>query len=616
MKKLFTILVYLLLVACTATTNPNPSTTPEQTAFKTVSDPYSYVEKLKNYEGYDHRDDDIADNAEFDAYLTDLFVETLESDYMNMHFSIEDYKAFGITKPELTLGEMNYDFVSSIADIQEDLDELKQFDYNSLSYRQQIDYEALEYSLLESQAMLAYGQYPLLFDANTSIHSNLITNFSEFVFRNLEDVEDYLGVLADVDRYLDEAIKYTQVQANMGIALQDFTLDEALDYIDKFIAKTDDNELIVGFETKIDAMSDVDQSQKDAWKKQNRTIVSEEIIPAYTHVKEELEKLRGKSKLDPNDAGAHSYDPGYGEAVAYLKASNNQPIEEFLPELEDTLMALISDFLTSSQNEEAMTAALEFISSGGSESLNASAEEMLNFLAEMTKYDYPDIGTIPFQASYLDPSVANPNILAYYVVAPYDNHEFNVIKINGETLGTSMASAYSTLAHEGFPGHLYQNAYYALTEPNPIRSTLSFIGYTEGYAMIASVDAHFYLQLGDYDTTNIIVFNNVSFPYILQAIADLGVNALGWTKDEMIANMSTYANLDDEMASSIYESAVSGVSSIVPYGAGLAQFFELESEVLTKLGDQYNPIDFHKAILDNGPLPFFILEEVVEDFYS
>ena len=56
---------------------------------------------------------------------------------------------------------------------------------------------------------------------------------------------------------------------------------------------------------------------------------------------------------------------------------------------------------------------------------------------------------------------------AFYMIPAIDNTSENVIYINKGHI-TDNLSLFTTFAHEGYPGHLYQNVYYASLHPNPI----------------------------------------------------------------------------------------------------------------------------------------------------
>ena len=58
---------------------------------------------------------------------------------------------------------------------------------------------------------------------------------------------------------------------------------------------------------------------------------------------------------------------------------------------------------------------------------------------------------------------------AFYMIPALDDTEENVIYVNQAQMGNKL-TLYTTLAHEGYPGHLYQTVYYASTKPDPLRS--------------------------------------------------------------------------------------------------------------------------------------------------
>ncbi len=53
---------------------------------------------------------------------------------------------------------------------------------------------------------------------------------------------------------------------------------------------------------------------------------------------------------------------------------------------------------------------------------------------------------------------------------------------------------FSTLAHEGYPGHLYQTNYFLSTNPSPLRTFLHCDGYDEGMGDLCPVYTAIILQ--------------------------------------------------------------------------------------------------------------------------
>ncbi len=600
MKKIFLLLICLALCAC------------QSNSGNVISHPEDYVKALKAYEVPEFRDDDISDNTEFNAFLDEEFKKYMGNDYLNMHFSLEDYAAYAIEKPEVGLGELNTDFKKTLDENAELLEKLQAFDFDTLSFKQQVDYVAMEYSLLETMAMNAYGQYQLLFDRNTSLHSNLITNLTEFAFRNREDYDDYLLLLGDVDRYLEEALAYTESQAEKGIALQDYTLDETLAYIEGFVSKTDDNAIILDFANEVEASTILNTEEKEELLKECEKLVQEEIIPAYENLYDGLEALRGKSSLAEDDAGAYSYDPNYGELLVYINMSDNQGLDELYDLIYKIFVDEFVNVLSVTYDEELYEKLMDYTYNPTAyPPLGESPEAIVEFLIDHIGADYPDIGDASYLISLLDESIADPNIMAYYLIAPIDNPDYNVIRINPDTMASLPQIAYSTIAHEGFPGHLYANVYEAGLDLHPYRNCLSFIAYTEGQAMMASRYAYNYICDKDDYFTEAMSFNDQGYAYMLEALAQIGVNGYGWSLEEMQEELSDLSVLDDETAKAIYQSAVGSAGSIIAYGGGLAEFTDLQERYFAAYGE--DDIAFNNATLEYGSLPFNILRSLIFD---
>ena len=87
--------------------------------------------------------------------------------------------------------------------------------------------------------------------------------------------------------------------------------------------------------------------------------------------------------------------------------------------------------------------------------------------AEKSAVDY-EIRYVP---EYLE-SVLSP---AFYLTSPIDDPSRNTIYINNG-YSDSTEDLYTTLAHEGFPGHLYQTAYHRVHSVHPLASLLSCSG--------------------------------------------------------------------------------------------------------------------------------------------
>ncbi|MBR2825073.1 MAG: DUF885 domain-containing protein [Solobacterium sp.] len=544
------------------------------------------------------------ENKEFTDFLDNEFIETMEGDYLSLHYTLKDYSSWNIEKPEVIVGE------EYIASYQEAIDEnnevlkkLESFDYNSLSEEQKYDYDVIKAYLQQSSGINAYPMLDAKFNPNTGVLDNIITNFEEFVFYKKEDIDDYLTLLPTIRTYLEGCLDVTALQVNEGIFLSDSLLDESLDFIDGFTSKVVDNAMVVSFDNKIDEFVGLSEEQKEEYKQKNLEAVQQQVIPAYQMVADKLETWHESSKYS---GGLYYYPNGkeYYANLAKSKSSTNKSVEELLKLCEDYVNEIMQVYMELYIFDQDIDAETEDASTG-----LETAEEVLTYLQNHLE-DYPTGPKVSFKESYLDPTIANPSIVAYYMQPPVDDISNNVIKINGDNIGSNI-DLYGTLAHEGFPGHLYQITWFIDQNAHPIRQVTSSIGYLEGWAMYGEFNAYINSPLEPFVGLNAAVSTGLG--YVLDAYVDLGVNGLGWTVDD-VADHLRDLGLNPGAAEDLYDFVISKPGLILPYGVGMAYMQKFRGKVYAALGDDFDVVEFNKVILTHGDRPFELVEKDVDNY--
>ena len=532
------------------------------------------------------------DNTDFDQFLQDLFVEMMEQDFMTMHFEIVDYRAAGITKPEPIIGTAKQeDYADDEAYAKELLTKLESFDYNSLTETQQHDYNALKFHLENEIALNQFPDFDFAFTPTEGIINNLLTNFTEYVFREKEDIDDYLAVLASTPAFIDDCLELTKTQAAKGRFMTDSALDKTLDQIKNFTEKTDDNQLIIIFDENMDAFEGITDAERADYKARNKDIVLNQYIPSYQKAGEVLETLRGsrgdKVGLAEMEGGAEYY-----AAKARMKSSTDATVKELLDMCTAFLYDALDEYLAIYKAEPSVISREETVDM-------ETPEEVLTYLQNHLQ-NYPEGPEVTFDAKYLDPSVANDGIVAYYLNPPLDNLKDNVIKINGSSV-SNINELYETLSHEGFPGHLYQITWYLNTKPAWARKELNMIGYTEGWAMYSEMRAwemaglsENYARMSALDT---------AMNYVLDCAVDLGVNGLGWTTEE-VGDYLDSLGFNSSLSQSLVDFVTSDPGVLLPYGIGLLQFETMYKDCVFALGDKFDLKEFHRMLLTYGDRPF------------
>ena len=557
-----------------------------------------YLNQLKNYEVRE-KNSTLDDNAEFDAYLDTIFDELVSDNYLYMHFNVVDYKAMGIEKPEVGFGHIVYGVdEEEFNKTEKQLEDLLAFDYDSLSLRQQYDYDLLHYSLLETLCGLEYSKYNLIFSSSSQFSDGIVTNLMEFAMYDEESEEDFLVVLKDVPNYINEAIEYSKQQSNDGLYHSDDMLDEEISYINNLISSN--GKSIYEHYKDYDIYPEV------------KELVENEVIPAFVTLKDYLNTLYGKAKSDK--LALTKINKGYAEYTYITNTSNNGDMYAIYTQLIEVYSDWVNNFINAYQNNEHILEDYEdFLNDD--KVINLSAEDMLEYLRNNSSKRYEYLEDASYVVSALD--TLGDSTLGYYVSPPIDNLNQNVIRVNAKIDNDEydQMSVFEVMAHEGFPGHLYQNIYFQQRNPHKFRATQSFIGYTEGYADLAAMDAIDMLNVDD-GYKAVAKLNSITFnSHLLLSIVDLGVNYFGWDVNT-IGNKLEKLFLDKAIAQTLYDMVVAMPGTFVRYGVGYVSHLNLRKKAMDELGDKFDFVAYDRAIIENGPLPFAILEGVVENYIN
>ena len=199
---------------------------------------------------------------------------------------------------------------------------------------------------------------------------------------------------------------------------------------------------------------------------------------------------------------------------------------------------------------------------------------------------------------------------AFYLTPPIDDSNDNVIYINQKY--EDQEDLYPLLAHEGYPGHLYQIVSSASYDRPLVRNLFSFPGYTEGFATyaelysytLADVDAD-YAKMKQYD-------NSVSLA--LSAYIDICVNYYGWSEEDVFEYLEETGMGDEETAKEVFQMVVEEPSEYLEYYVGFLEFMNLRNEAKEKLGSRFNLRDFHEFLISVGPAPFYLIEDYMQEW--
>ena len=538
-------------------------------------------------------------NAEFEAYTEELFCSEVSSNTINLHYTLKNPEDYGITEDAAVLGSFETDADMVKASVENMRRSLENFSYDELDLQNKITFDILDYQIKAADQSADF----ILYEEPLGLVSGVQTQFpvvlSEYQFYDRQDVETYFALLEMTGEYFDSLIKFEREKASAGLFMADYALDTVIEQCQAFLDMGDGNYLYSTFANRIKDVNELTEEEKSDYIQDNALAVSDCIFPAYEKLISDLEQLRGSGK---NEKGLSYLPEGidYYELVVRQSTGSERSVEE----MEDLTRRQITDDL------EAMEKVLGITTEEAQEAAAAiaqtSAELILTRLQEGISGTFPEAPDTVLEVKYVPEEMEDHLSPAFYMIPAIDNTEQNVIYINQAHMSDDL-TLFTTLAHEGYPGHLYQTVYYESTDPDPIRSIMDFRGYVEGWATYAEMGSYYLTPLSKEQAT--LLQKNSSIILGLYALADMGIHYDGWSRMDTVAFFSNYGITDAETVERIYELIIGSPGNYLKYYIGYVEFLELKKAWAEEKGEAFSQKEFHEAVLEVGPAPFEIVEE-------
>lgn len=540
-------------------------------------------------------------DRQFRTFTRSLFQTEVSANTISLHYTLRSPSDYGIADIPATYGSLSSDPVAAKASVRNVLSSLQEFDPDTLSSENALTFKILDTYLKNASTGTDYLLYQEPLGPVSGIHTQLPVLLSEYSFYDTQDVETYLALLKETPSYFDSVIRFEQKKAASGLFMPDYQADSVLDTCQSFIDMGKENYLVSTFDERIASLDLLPENKKDSFRKENMKLVTEEIYPAYQNLITAIKSLKGKGTneqgLSHFPYGKKYYEylvrqtTGCNESISRLRLMTRAQILEDLSAMQKILFPADAALTQASVLEQ------------------TSPDSMLDDLRSKITDTFPEIPDVDFQVKYVPESMQDYLSPAFYMIPAIDNLTENVIYINnGQT--ASGLNLYTTLAHEGYPGHLYQTVYFSASEPDPIRSILDFGGYVEGWATYAEMMSYYLAPLPKTEAS--LLQKNSSVILGLYALADMGIHYDGWSVTDTVRFFSDYGINDPNAVQSVYKLIIGSPANYLKYYIGYLKFYELKKEMADALGNQFSQKEFHRAVLDVGPAPFEIVYDEVE----
>lgn len=542
----------------------------------------------------------------FEELSSDIFMTSVTSDSLTLNYTLAHPEDYGISDVPVTLGRF------SLSDMKKNLERaegyrerLEQIRRSALTEEQKLTYDILKDAYDVSSSEEDFFLYYEVLSPSVGMQAQLPILLAEYHFYEKRDIDTYLELLPMVYDYFQDILVFEKEKSAAGLFMCDRAVDDIVAQCRDFIKEPEKNVLITYFNEKTDAQEGLSEKERTAYKKKNKELVMTKIIPAYEQLANGLISLKGTGKYE---GGLCNYPDGkaYYKKLLESETGSSWSPQQMKKKMDD---AITGSFRTIAACYQENPDILE--ECGDVTYPLSEPDEILSYLESAIQTDFPAMDQVNYTVKYVPKELQDFLSPAFYLTPAIDLTTENNIYIN-KGKNNNLDAIFTTLAHEGYPGHLYQNVYFQQQNPAPVRYVINYEGYSEGWATYVEMQS--YHMAGFPEDVATVLEADQTATLCLHGRIDLGVNYYGWSLQDVADYLEDFGITDDEAAEQMYYTMIEEPGNYMKYVIGYLEFKELRDSAEKKLGDSFEAQAFHNVILKTGPSSFDILKTRVSDW--
>lgn len=573
----------------------------------------------------------------FDTFCDEFMADYLSGDYYATNLFFTNPADYGIEESEeeakwYTYSEkMDAEYQKEMKDAYQEIqNELHTFNYDELTSLQKATYNQLDdmfsynvkyYSIEDIEYMHMH-----YIDQFGGYVANLASSAESYKFRNEKDVQNLLSMIKSTEEAFTSYLDFAQDKLDKGYPYNDYTLTEMMGFLDDLEEQGEDYYLYDYINNKIDATDFLDDAKKESYKTSYADALTNDFMVGVAALNDGLEQFKGKCPADKAGYWA-SYEQGkelFKMNLEDLLGFENMDMEAYIDELDAELertIKLETQVLNTIMRTYKITsqAALDLFLENNC-IYDGTPEEMLEYLKEFAKTIVPELKTTPeITIKEMDEASAKvSNAVAYYTKSPIDDfsHEYitlNPIKLDdiNDTLGT--------MAHEGYPGHLYAYVFAKESDIHNISKIMGNVAHAEGWATYVETKLYDYAlgKAANAKEKNAIKYLDAlhNSGFLIETRIDAGIHYQRWTVTD-VAKYLGDLGYNSGAAQEIYDLLIEMPSQYAAYGYGKYYFVKLHEEAKKALGSSYNEIEYNAALLSKGWTGLGELKNTSDEFIA
>lgn len=564
------------------------------------------------------------DEKRFINITSRLFVEEMTANTLNMHYSLAFPEDYGIYDYEAVLpGYSAEGNKNSKISAENTLAALKAIHVENLSSSDAYLYQLLVRSLENSLELDRYSYYQEPLSPSSGMQTQLPVLLAEYAFRSKRDVEDYLKLLDQTDDYFASLLTYEQEKSAAGLCMPAFALQEVRMQCDTIVTKEElesgTHFLQVTFKERLEDLcnqGEITFEEAERYIIQNNRLLKTVLLPAYINLGDGLILLEDNS-IQLKGLSTLPQGKEYYRALLTAQTGSYRSVEQ-IQEMLARQFSIVYNSLQQLVREHPEI--VESYTSGQEISFPyTEPSQMLADLQRRMVNDFPVIPgeTVSVTVKTVSESLEDYCAPAFYLTAPMDDSSRNVIYINDQKTPSGL-DLYTTLAHEGYPGHLYQTVYDDRSSveagERPVRELLWYGGYLEGWALYVEFLSFDYAsdllreQGLEQDALRAQVEKyNRSLQLCLYSMLDIMIHYEDASFSHIAEILEHFGITDTASAQTIYTYIALEPCNYLKYYLGYLELLSLRDTAAELWGAEYSDYQFHCFLLDAGPADFISL---------
>ena len=535
----------------------------------------------------------------FETFCNQFFQEEMEANTLTMHYTVANPQAYDIPCEKISLGSYDLNISAQKKYLYTKWLTLKSIARGTLSKEQQLTYdllcctleteiEGLDYALLEDPLVPSIG-----------IQSQLPILLAEYTFRTEADVVNYLTLLSCIPEYFDSLLALEEKRLAENLFMDKESAEELISYCQEFLAEKETHFLTQTFLERLSGLS-LSSEQTGLYEKEHEKLLSTCVFPSYERLKDFLTEHQ-KEGIYENGLCELPKGTDYYAWLLRSEVGTDKTFEEIEALLETALKedaAAIAELLEKNPSLLEQRNQLSFAS--------FSPAVLTTYLSKRSSKDFPETDKVSVKISDVPASMEPHLSPAFYLVPPIDDCDEHIVYLNNGSLKNDL-SFFTTLAHESYPGHLYQTVFENASDTHPVHRLLYFGGYVEGWATYAEQLSYHYAPISS-DLATLLSCSR-AMTLNLYSHLDLYIHAYGWTEKDCADYLKKFGITTARPVHEIFLLVKQQPANYLKYYLGYLEICELRKEAERLLGEEFDLKEFHEFVLEYGPAPFSLIKK-------